>query len=173
MKRSLAVAVAVLALVFGLTESVMAGDIFGARLRGLEETPLPIATAGQGFFLGTLNAAGTQIDYTVVYFGLGSAVTQSHIHFGPPGIGGNIVLFLCTNLTPPAGVPTAPACPNNPGINSVSGSLTAANVIAVSLQGIGAGAFSDVLDAMRGLTSYVNVHTTTYTGGEIRGIVTH
>ena len=173
MKRSLAVAVAVLALVFGLTESVMAGDIFGARLRGLEETPLPIATAGQGFFLGTLNAAGTQIDYTVVYFGLGSAVTQSHIHFGPPGIGGNIVLFLCTNLTPPAGAPTPPACPNNPGINSVSGSLTAANVIAVSLQGIGAGAFSDVLDAMRGLTSYVNVHTTTYTGGEIRGIVTH
>ena len=172
MKRCVAVAVAVLAVVLGLTESVMAGDIFGARLRGFEETPVPIATAGQGFFLGTPNASATQIDYTLVYFGLGSAVSASHIHFGPPGISGGVVLFLCTNGAPPAG-PVPPACPNNPGTNSVSGTLTAANVIAVPGQGIGAGAFSDVIDAMRGLTSYVNVHTATYPGGEIRGIVTH
>ena len=107
MKRGLSVAVAVVAAVFVLTGPVLAADSFGARLRGVEETPVPISTAGQGFFFATLNAAETQLDYTVVYFGLGSAVTQSHIHFGPPGISGGIVLFFCTNLTPPAAVPTA------------------------------------------------------------------
>ena len=175
MKRCVAIAVAVLAVVLGLTESVMAGGIFGARLRGFEETPVPIATAGQGFFLATPNASGTQLEYSLVYFGLGSAVSASHIHFGPPGIGGGVVLFLCTNGAPPAAVPVPPACPNNPGVNSVSGTLTAANVVAVPGQGITAGAtgFADMLDAMRGLTAYVNVHTATFGGGEIRGIVTH
>ena len=173
MKSFLAVTVAVLAVVFGLTDLVMAGDTFGARLRGFEETPLPIATAGQGFFLATPNASATQLDYTLVYFGFGSAVSASHIHFGPPGIGGSVVLFLCTNGGPPAGVPVPPTCPNNPGVNSVSGTLSAANVIAVSEQGISAGAFSAVIDAMRGLTAYVNVHTATYPSGEIRGVITH
>ena len=175
MKRYLSVMVAVLAVVFGLAELATAGETFGARLRGFEETPLPIATAGQGFFLGTPNASATQIDYTLVYLGLGSAVAQAHIHFGPPGISGGVVLFLCTNLAPPGGVPAPPACPNNPGVNSVSGTLTAANVVAVAGQGIAAGAagFADMLDAMRGLTAYVNVHTATYGGGEIRGVITH
>ena len=172
MKRYLAVAVVVVAVVFGLAGSVLAQEVFGARLRGNEETPVPISTAGQGFFLGTLNAAATQLDYTVVYFGLGSAVSASHIHFGPPGISGGVVLFFCTNGTPPAGVPTPPACPNSPGINSVSGTLTAANVIAVSGQGIGAGAFSDVIAAMRAGVSYANVHTTVFPGGEVRGVIT-
>jgi CHRD domain len=175
MKRFLTVVVAVLTVVLGLAELSTAADSFGARLRGTEETPVPIATAGQGFFLAVPNASQTQLDYTLVYFSLGSSVTQAHIHFGPPGISGGIVLFLCTNLTPPAGVPTPPACPNGGGVNSVSGTLTAANVIAQSGQGIVAGAagFEDVIDAMRGLTSYANVHTTTYPGGEIRGIITH
>ena len=173
MKRGLSFAVAVVAAVFVLTGPVLAADSFGARLRGVEETPVPISTAGQGFFFATLNAAETQLDYTLVYFGLGSAAAQSHIHFGQPGVSGGIVLFLCTNLTPPAAVPTPPACPNNPGINTVNGSLTASNVISVSGQGIGAGAFADIVDAMKGIVTYVNVHTTNFPGGEIRGVLTH
>ena len=175
MRRFLTVAMAVLAAVLGLAELSAAGDAFGARLRGFEETPVPLATQGQGFFLATPNAAGTQLDYTLVYFGLSSAVSAAHIHFGPPGIGGGVVLFLCTNGAPPAGVPVPPACPNNPGSNSVSGTLAAANVIAVAGQGIVAGAagFADVLNAMRGLTAYANVHTATYPGGEVRGVITH
>ena len=175
MKRCLAVVVAVVAVVCGLADLATAGDAFGARLRGFEETPVPVATAGQGFFLATPNAAGTQLDYTLVYFGLGSAVSAAHIHFGPPGISGGVVLFLCTNGAPPAGVPVPPACPNAAGVNTVTGTLTAANVIPVPGQGITAGAtgFADMLDAMRGLTAYVNVHTATFGGGEIRGVVTH
>ena len=161
----------VLAALLALTQPVMAADNFGARLRGLEEVP-SISTFAQGFFLGTLNASGTAMDYTIVYFDLQGAVQQSHIHIAQPGVNGNIVLFFCTNLTPPAGVPTPPACPSGPGINSVSGTLTAANVIVQNSQGIAAGEFGEVIRAMRAGHSYANVHTDQFTGGEIRGQVT-
>jgi CHRD domain len=55
----------------------------------------------------------------------------------------------------------------------VNGTLTAANVFPQAGQGIGAGAFADVVDAMKNNISYANVHTSTFPGGEIRGVVTH
>ena len=161
----------VLAVLLALTQPVMAADNFGARLRGLEEVP-SISTLAQGFFLGTLNAAGTALDYTIVYFDLQGAVLQSHIHVGQSGVNGGVVLFFCTNLAPPAGVPVPPACPSGPGINTVSGTLTAANVITVAAQGIGAGEFSEIIRAMRAGNSYANVHSDLFPGGEIRGQVT-
>ena len=171
MKSSLGVVVAVFAVVLALAQPVMAADQFGARLRGLEEVP-SISTLAQGFFLGTLNAAGTALDYTVVYFDLQGTITQSHIHIAQPGVNGGIVLFFCTNLAPPAGVPVPPACPSGPGINTVTGTLTAANVITQTAQGIAAGEFAEVVRAMRAGNSYANVHTDLFPGGEIRGQVT-
>ena len=171
MKQFLTVTMVVFAAVFTLMQPVMAADNFGARLRGLEEVP-SISTLGQGFFLGTLNAAGTALDYTVVYFDLQGAVLQSHIHVGQSGVNGGVVLFFCTNLAPPAGVPVPPACPSGPGINTVTGTLTAANVITVAAQGIGAGEFSEIIRAMRAGNSYAYVHSDLFPGGEIRGQVT-
>ncbi len=171
MVKSLLRITLVFAAVLALTQPVMAADNFGARLRGLEEVP-SISTLGQGFFLGTLNAAGTAMDYIVVYFDLQGAVAQSHIHIGQSGVNGGIVLFFCTNLAPPAGVPVPPACPSGPGINTVTGTLTAANVITQTAQGIAAGEFSEVIRAIRAGNSYANVHTDQFPGGEIRGQVT-
>ena len=167
MKPFLTVTAAVFAAVFTLTQPVTATDSFGARLRGLEEVP-SISTAGQGFFFASLNDAETQLDYSVIYFGLESTVTQSHIHIGQTSVTGGIVLFFCTNLTPPAGVPVPPACPNG-AVNSVSGMLTAANVIVQTGQGIASGEFAEVIRAMRSGFAYANVHSVTYPGGEIRG----
>ena len=159
------------AALLALTQPVMAADNFGARLRGLEEVP-SISTLAQGFFLGTLNPAGTALDYSLVYFDLQGAVQQAHIHIGQAGVNGGVVLFFCTNLTPPANVPTPPACPSAPGINTVSGTLTSANVVTVAAQGIAAGEFSEIIRAMRAGNSYANVHTDLFPGGEIRGQVT-
>ena len=170
-KAGLVVVAAVFAVVLALAQPVMAADQFGARLRGLEEVP-SISTPGQGFFLGTLNAAGTALDYTVVYFDLQGTVTQSHIHIGQKGVNGGIVLFFCTNLAPPAGVPVPPACPTGPGINTVSGTLTGANVITQTAQGIAAGEFAEVVRAIRAGHSYANVHSDLFPGGEVRGQVT-
>ena len=171
MKPFLTVTGAVFAAVLALTEPVTAADSFAARLRGFEEVP-PISTEGQGFFLGTLNPAGTAMDYQLFYFGLQGIVTQSHIHVGQPGVNGGIVLFFCTNLAPPAGVPAPPACPSAPGVNSVAGTLTASNVITQAGQGISASEFAEVIRAIRGGVAYANLHTDLFPGGEIRGRIT-
>jgi hypothetical protein len=170
--RSLRVTAVLFAMVVAFTTPVMAADNFGARLRGFEEVP-PISTNGQGFLFASLNDAENTLSYSLVYFGMQGSVTQSHIHIGQPGVNGGIVLFFCTNLAPPAGVPVPPPCPNSPGQNFVNGTLTAANVITQTAQGIAAGEFSEVIAAMRALASYANVHTDQFPGGEIRGLVTH
>ena len=171
MKSVLTVVVVVFAVVLALAQPVMAADNFGARLRGLEEVP-SISTPGQGFFLGTMNVVGSAMDYSMVYFDLQGVVTQAHIHIALPGVNGGIVLYLCTNLTPPSGVPAPPPCPSGGGINTVAGTLSAANVFPQAAQGIAAGEFSEVIRAMRAGNSYANVHTDQFPGGEIRGQVT-
>jgi hypothetical protein len=165
---------AVFAVVFVLSGTVLAADNFGARLRGWEEVP-PVSTTAQGFFFAQLNGPETQLDYSLVYFNLTGNVTQAHIHIGQPGVNGGIVLFLCTNLTPPAGVPAPPACPagNTSTPVSVSGTLTAANVITQAGQGIGPNEFSEVMDALRAIVTYANIHSDLFPGGELRGTVTH
>jgi len=47
--------------------------------------------------------------------------------------------------------------------------LDAADVVAVTGQGIAAGEFAEVLATLRNHSAYGNVHSTLYTGGEIRG----
>lgn len=167
----LTVAAAVFA-VFAVTVPAMADSSgFGARLRGFEEVP-SISTAGQGFFFASLNPAETTLDFTLVYLGLQGSVAQAHIHVGQPAVNGGIVLFFCTNLTPPAGVPVPPACPSAAGVNSVSGTLTATNVITQTGQGISAAEFAEVIRAIRAGFAYANVHSDLFPGGEIRGQIT-
>ena len=141
--------------------------------REWDATPLP--SRGQGRlptrFEATIQNNGTQIAYILTYNGLSSPVTQAHIHFGRPAISGQIVLFLCTNVGLPAGVsvPTPPACPSGGG--TVTGTLTAANVIARTTQGIDAGAagLAEMLKAISAGAAYANVHTMMFPTGEIRG----
>jgi len=164
----LTLAVAVFAAVFAVAEPVTAQENFGARLRGFEEVP-SISTAGQGFLFVALNGPGTALDYQLFYFNLQGSVSQSHIHVGNPGVNGGIVLFFCTNLAPPAGVPAPPACPSAAGLNTVTGTLTAANVTPQTAQGVSAGEFAEVIRAMRTGFAYANVHSDLFPGGEIRG----
>ncbi|HXU65874.1 MAG TPA: CHRD domain-containing protein [Casimicrobiaceae bacterium] len=147
------------------------GTTFATRLIGYEETPLTINSPGSGSFKATVNSDATAINYTLSYTPLSSAITQSHIHFGRPGITGMIVLFLCTNLTPPGGVPLPQACP--PGPATITGTLTAADVIARPGQNIDAGAtgFAEMIKAMRAGAAYANVHTALFPTGEIRGAI--
>ena len=137
-------------------------------LVGYNETPLTLNSPGSGTFEASIQKDGSSITYKLTYTALSSAITQAHIHFGAPAITGQIVLFLCTNLTPPFGVPTPPPCPSPSG--TVTGTLTAADVIARPTQGIDAGTagFAEMLDAIDAGAAYANVHTVTFPGGEIR-----
>src|SRR6266850_4429574 len=129
------------ALTIAVVASVAAEE-FKARLSGYQETPLTINSAGSGEFTAKTSKDGTMIDYELTYRDLTTAgtpnVQQAHIHFGRPATTGQIVLFLCTNLTPPAGVPAPQVCPSGPGEHTIKGTLTAADVIARPTQGIDA-----------------------------------
>ncbi len=65
-------------------------------------------------------------------------------------------------------MPTPQPCPPAPA--TVTGTLTAADVIARPAQEIDAGAagFTEVLEAIRAGAAYANVHTVLQPGGEIR-----
>lgn len=142
---------------------------FDTSLVGYEETPQTINSPASGEFALRISKDGSSIDYKLTYRDMPTSVTQAHIHFGRPALSGGIVLFLCTNLTPPNGVPTPPICPTPGG--TVAGTLTAADVIAQGVQSIDAGAtgFAQVVKAIRNGAAYANVHTTGHTSGEIRG----
>ena len=143
-------------------------DTVTGRLSGFQETPLTISSPGSAEFNATIRADETAIDYVLTYRDLSSPVTQAHIHFGRPAISGGIVLFRCTNLAPPKGVPTPQACPDAPA--TITGTLTAADVIPLPDQGIDPGAvgFAEMIEAIRVGATYANVHTTVHPGGEVR-----
>ena len=116
-------------------------------LTGAEEVP-PVTTTGTGTFRAT--STSSTLSYTLSASGLSSNVTAAHIHSGAKGVNGPIVANLVTATT---------------GTNSVnvSGTITAA-----SLVGPMAGNPTAFMDALRAGTLYVNVHTTTNPGGEVR-----
>ncbi|MEO8136906.1 MAG: CHRD domain-containing protein [Betaproteobacteria bacterium] len=137
-------------------------------MTGYQETPSAINSAGSGEFFIHVHPDRTALDYELRYRGL-TGVTQSHIHFGRAGVTGGIVLYLCSNLAAPAGVPLPQACPTSEGI--LTGTLTAANIVAQAGQGIAAGdaGFAAILKAIQDGSTYANIHTSGFPSGEIRG----
>lgn len=135
-----------------------------AVLSGYNEDPAALSTPGRGYFRATIDWRNQEIDYALRYANLPTAVSQAHIHFGRPSQSGGISAFLCTNLgNGPAGTPTCPAS------GTVKGTITMAAVVGPAAQGIAAGEFRELVDAIKAYATYANVHTTQYPAGEIRG----
>jgi CHRD domain len=145
---------------------------FSTTLIGYNETPLTLNSPGSGTFKAKLSKDGSSLDYTLTFSGLTSNALQAHVHFGAPAITGQIILFLCTNLgNAPSGSAGAQPCPVSGG--TVTGTLTAADVIARPTQNIhtGVDGFAEILAAMGVGAAYANVHTVNFPSGEIRGAV--
>jgi hypothetical protein len=122
------------------------------------------------------------IDYTLTYSDVGTTgpktgkVSQAHIHFGKSRDSGGVMVFFCTNLgNAPAGTPGA----HNSG--TVSGTWTAADVVAIAGQNVKANDFNALVHSLNSDTAYANIHTTSsptppaldtaFPAGEIRGQV--
>ncbi len=171
-----ALSVALIATLAGVSASAAFADDNGKRsfatnLTGYQEAPTTISSPGSGEFAAKVSPDQTSIDWVLTYRDLPTNVLQAHIHFGRPATQGGIVLFLCTNLgNGPAGTQ---ACPTDPvgGQFTVTGTLTATDVLPLVNQGIVAGAdgFAQIVEALRNGAAYANVHTSQRPGGEIRG----
>jgi hypothetical protein len=169
--RRVALSVAVVVLVSASTVVWAQGfKKISEFLTGYEEVP-SVSTTATGDFEARISNDGSRIDWELSYEDLEGAVQQAHIHFGQKGVNGGISVFLCTNLgNGPAGIQ---ACPPSPA--TISGTIFAADVspnipatAAARTQGINTGEIAELIKAIRAGATYVNVHSTTWPGGEIR-----
>jgi hypothetical protein len=142
-----------------------------ATLIGYEEVPV-VSTVASGEFVGMINPDDQSIDYELTFSGLQGTVQQAHIHVAQMSVNGSIVIWLCQTTTTPAPATVQALTPFCPQSGTVTGHITAANVIAASTasQQLAAGELAEVIDAIRAGVAYANVHTTPLSpGGEIRG----
>lgn len=141
-----------------------AASSLSASLSGFNEVP-PKATDGTGLFQA--KASDGTIVFTLTYSGLSTPAFMAHFHFGQPRVNGGVYVWLCG----PPGTPAKTTCPagtTEPA--TVTGTITAADVVAtVPDQGIKAGDFATALRIIEAGLAYVNVHTSMFPGGEIRG----
>lgn len=137
-----------------------------ATLSGFQEVP-PKLTDATGSFAATIN--GGQLEYTLTYSRLSSSALQAHIHFGQRAVSGGVFIWLCQTATNPAPTAGVPPCPAAGG--TITGTATAGSVLKISGQTLNAGNFGDAIAIIRSGEAYVNVHTTNFPGGEIRGQV--
>ena len=163
MKKVWVTATLVVALLVGMAgaSALAAKPRGGARqpvaiLNGYQEVP-SLSTAGRGAFRARIGRES--ISFRLAYARMEAPVTAAHIHLGQPGVAGGVIAFLCGG--------TKPACPATSG--TVNGTVTPADVIGPAAQGIAPREFGELVRAMRAGATYVNVHTTRFPAGEIRG----
>lgn len=137
-----------------------------ATLTGDQGVPTA-TTGGSGSATVVLSADQSRIDVTLNIKGtFTSPIGQAHFHIGAVGENGPIILWICTNLgNAPAGIPAPPACPTSPG--TVTRSFTAADLTPAG----GVATFAGAVNVLLAGKTYINVHTQTHPGGEIRGQV--
>jgi CHRD domain len=142
---------------------------FKALMTGFQEVPV-VSTVAQGNFRAEISNNEDSINYELSYADLEGNVTQSHIHVGQPAVNGGISVWLCARPERlPAGTvipPNTQMCPEPPA--TITGTITAANVIGPTGQGVAPGEFAELVRAIRAGATYANVHSTKFPGGEIR-----
>jgi CHRD domain len=147
------------ATLFAVPAARSATELFSANLAGENEVP-PINTPG----LATFDMAiGNTNTFSLTFSGLSSNLLVAHLHFAPTKVAGGVMIFLCGG----DGQPPCPAATSG----TITGTITAANVVGPTTQGITAGDLDSALEAVRAGLAYANMHTANFPSGEIRGQV--
>jgi hypothetical protein len=133
-------------------------EVFIADLSGSEEVP-PRPTGATG--TAQIFVEGNNITYAIEVDDI-TSITAAHIHAEPgaPGVNGPVRLFL---YPPNAADAPAPQVTTTDKMILVQATVPSSNVNGIT--------FEQLLAAMRSGNAYVNVHTTQFPGGEIRGTV--
>ncbi len=156
-----------LACTFMFTPASFAGIIiYETNLSGSLESP-PTGSPGTGFAEVTIDTVAQTMEVNESFSGLESTTTASHIH--------------CCTATPGSGnagvATTVPSFPGFP-LGVTAGSfdntfdLTSAgtyNPAFVTAEGSVANAEAALLAALAADETYINIHTSLFPGGEIRG----
>jgi hypothetical protein len=124
-----------------------------AILGGGEETPA-LLTGAVGVADLTIDTDARSIAVEIRMFNIPSATTAGHIHVGPKGVAGPVVVNF-------------PIPRDRVGDLSLSFTVNSSNLS--PNPAIGINTMDDVIQAIVGGGAYVNVHTAVFPAGEIRG----
>jgi len=131
-----------------------------ASLCGLREVP-PNITPATAMLRATLDEVGKNIMFTLDYRNMSSALVKADIHFAQEDVRGAPMVFFCGG----GGKPACPAATSG----TITGTITAADVVGPAAQGIAPGDFASVAHAIKTGNSYAEIHSNTFPDGEIRG----
>lgn len=138
----------------GMSGSVLvASPSIFAQMNGSNERPTPNPSTANG--AATFTRSGANVSYTVTYQGIASAPTGLHIH--APGNSTQAVGIIVDLLTSPL--------PNTSGV--LTGTFTASSIRPIG--GQPAISLDSLFVLLQNGNAYVNVHSSTYPAGEIRG----
>lgn len=130
---------------------------FRAHLSGAEEVP-PAATNAQGQATFQMTRDGMAMRFQLNVANIEN-ITMAHIHLAPFGTNGPVVAWLY-----PAGPPAQLIPGRSQGVLS-AGVVTDANLVGP----LAGQTLADLLAEMASGNAYVNVHTSQFPGGEVRG----
>ncbi len=132
---------------------------FKAVLSGYGEVPA-VLTTGSGNVTIAVSSDQTSLNVTLNFSKLLGVSQSASLYLGSPATTGGVVAALCGG--------TAPACPTTAD-GTVTITLTASDVLALTAQGLAAGDLTSVIQALANGAIYVNVITSKFASGEIRG----
>ena len=158
-----------LLIVFFGASYVSSGQIYWVSLSGPAEAP-PNNSPGTGKALITIDAVANTMRVQTTFSGLVAGVTASHIH-APTAVAGTGTAGVATTL------PTFPGFPS--GVTAGTYDQTFNMLLASSYNpsyvtnngGTTASAFAALRAAISAGKAYLNIHSTTFPGGEIRGFL--
>jgi hypothetical protein len=120
-----------------------------------------IATGSKGKVKLTPAGDGATMNYELTIKRLGSPVESVHIHLGPEGVNGPVLITICDN----AGA--VPCGDNAANEFALSGAFTSTDLVPVPERGINT--VEDFIANLRDENTYIDVHTGTFPDGELRG----
>jgi hypothetical protein len=139
----------------GAPDHAVAAHSLRAPLSGAQEVP-PVETRARGNATFHLSADGTELAFRLIVANIEN-VTQAHIHCAQAGQNGPVVVWL---------YPPAPPAQLIPG--RTNGILSEGTITGVTNDTCGS-TLTELVDRMRDGGTYVNVHTSQFPPGEVRG----
>jgi hypothetical protein len=135
--------------------SAQTSVIMQTTLTGGEETPNLVLSGAVATAEVAVDPTNQELAVTMRVFNLPTGSTASHIHIGPKGVSGPVVIDF------PIGTGRTGDFTLNFRVHDGSAFHARPE--------IGINTFADALQAIAGGNAYVNIHTSTFPGGEIRG----
>jgi hypothetical protein len=129
------------------------------NLNGYNEVPA-VLTTGSGQITLTVSSDQKSLSVTLTFTQLEGVAQSASLYLGSTGTTGGAIAPICGGLKP--------ACPSTAN-GQVTTALSANDVAAIPSQGLTAGDLASVIQALANEAVYVNVVSSKFPNGEIRG----